>query len=152
MAEWSKATVSKIVVRLCVPWVQIPLSPPFFSLHEKSPRNNKSAPANGICPPIFLFRLIRSARRRACDFLSGLPRLRHGTSSLRTDVLRSSSNPSLSAIFFATLRFFKSESVYPVPAKTRCRKAFYAISHSVLKTHSDRQIRAFCPDFTPLSV
>ena len=30
MAEWSKATVSKIVVSLWVPRVQIPLSPPFF--------------------------------------------------------------------------------------------------------------------------
>ena len=31
MAEWSKATVSKIVVGATSPRVQIPLSPPFFS-------------------------------------------------------------------------------------------------------------------------
>ena len=30
MAEWSKATVSKIVVGATSPRVQIPLSPPFF--------------------------------------------------------------------------------------------------------------------------
>ena len=30
MAEWPKATVSKIVVGETSPWVQIPLSPPFF--------------------------------------------------------------------------------------------------------------------------
>ena len=30
MAEWPKATVSKTVVGFCLPWVQIPLSPPFF--------------------------------------------------------------------------------------------------------------------------
>ena len=30
MAEWSKATVSKIVLHVCVTWVRIPLSPPFI--------------------------------------------------------------------------------------------------------------------------
>ena len=62
------------------------------------------------------------------------------------------SNPTLSAIFFVPSRFFKSESVCPVIAKTRLVKGFYKIYPRVLETHSDRKIRVFSPVFCPLSV
>ncbi len=62
------------------------------------------------------------------------------------------SNPSFSAIFFVPSRFFKSESVCPVIAKTRLVKGFYKIYPRVLETHSDRKIRVFSPVFCPLSV
>ena len=63
-----------------------------------------------------------------------------------------SSNLALSAIFFVPSRFFKSESVCPVIAKTCLVKGFYKIYPRVLETHSDRKIRVFSPVFCPLSV
>ena len=43
MAEWSKATVSKIVVGATSPRVQIPLSPPFFCQKKMAERRRKSS-------------------------------------------------------------------------------------------------------------
>ena len=62
------------------------------------------------------------------------------------------SNLTLSAIFFAPIRIFKSESVCAVVSKTRWHKGFYNIFPRVLKTHSDRKIRAFSPGFRPVRV
>ena len=53
------------------------------------------------------------------------------------------------AIFFAPIRFFKSESVYALTAKTRWHKAFYKTYCRVFETHSDRKVRPFLPDFCP---
>ena len=43
MAEWSKATVSKIVVGATSPRVQIPLSPPFFLPKKRDSLNEMKA-------------------------------------------------------------------------------------------------------------
>ena len=62
------------------------------------------------------------------------------------------SNPSLSAIFVFPSRFFKSESVCALTAKTRWHKAFYKTYRRVFETHSDCKIRTFSPDFRPSGV
>lgn len=67
-------------------------------------------------------------------------------------MLTEGSNPSLSAIFFATLKFFKSESLLIVDAKTPCGKWFYEILHRVFEAHSDSEIGAFFRKNPPLSV
>ena len=79
---------------------------------------------------------------RASDFLMRVASaLRAPALVACTDVLRSSSNPSLSAIFFATFKFFKSESLRIASAKTPCGKRFYAILHRVFETHSEASDR-----------
>ena len=62
------------------------------------------------------------------------------------------SNPTLSAIFVFPSRFFKSESVCALTAKTRWHKAFYKTYRRVFETHSDCKIRTFSPDFRPSGV
>ena len=66
--------------------------------------------------------------------------------------LTEGSNPSLSAIFVFPSRFFKSESVCALTAKTRWHKAFYKTYRRVFETHSDCKIRTFSPDFRPSGV
>ena len=62
MAEWPKATVSKTVVGFCLPWVQIPLSPPILFL--KSPMVPQGVTIRGFfCGNRILFDEGRSARR-----------------------------------------------------------------------------------------
>ena len=63
-----------------------------------------------------------------------------------------SSNLALSAIFFASSEFFKSESVCAPIAKTRWHKGFYKSCHRVFETHSDCKVRPFSPDFRPSGV
>ena len=62
------------------------------------------------------------------------------------------SNPSLSAIFVFPSRFFKSESVCALTAKTRWHKAFYKTYRRVFETHSDFKIRPFFRKNPPFSV
>ena len=43
MAEWTKAPVSKTGVRATVPWVRIPLSPPYISNYSYNTRDMKES-------------------------------------------------------------------------------------------------------------
>ena len=62
------------------------------------------------------------------------------------------SNPTLSAIFFAPSRFFKSESLCVAISKTRWHKGFYKTCCRVFETHSDSRIRPFFRKNPPFSV
>ena len=63
-----------------------------------------------------------------------------------------SSNLALSAIFFAPIRIFKSESVCAPNAKTRWHKGFYKPYRCVFETHSDSRIRPLFRKNPPFSV
>ena len=75
-----------------------------------------------------------------------------GLLNLRVGNCSEGSNSSLSAIFFAPIRIFKSESVCAAAAKTRWHKGFYNILSRVLKTHSDSRISPFFRKNPPFSV
>ena len=92
MAEWPKATVSKIVNGFSRSRVRIPLSPPFFLLFSKrwtkiTVKIIKLKIASKLAIEFFIFTLRLSAWRRKRDFFMGCPALLDQRSAMLTLVV-----------------------------------------------------------------